>query len=164
MNPAQRYSGYILKEVTNLTDETLKLTASLTSFNRGSLSGTIDQAKKITGRVTPSKRKLLGRISNNKSLTGLITTSDEDRNVIRGSVDISNNIVGSVVPSQSILVGTILIGTDREKYEGPYEVIPSTCDQTLDTSNKAMREDVIVREIPFAEVSNPSGGTTIIIG
>ena len=148
-----------------MTDETLKLTASLASFNQGSLSGTIDKTNKITGHVTPLKQELLGNISNNNALTGSITVSDVGRNVIQGTVDISNNIVGRiVVSSQSTLVGEVLIGTDREKYEGPYEVIPSTIDQTLDTSNKAMREDVIVREIPFAEVSNPVGGTTVIIG
>ena len=52
-----------------------------------------------------------------------------------------------------------------ETYEGPYEVIPKAYeDQVLPTDNKLMINDVIVFEIPYAEVSNPAGGKTATIG
>lgn len=146
-----------------MTDKTLKSPASINSLNSGALKGTINRAKKITGSVIPYKRELLGRISNNESLTGLIATSDENH-AIRGTVDISGGVTGHLAQSQPPLIGTVLIGNEYERYEGPYTAVPTTCDQTLDTSNKVMREDVVVREIPFAEVSNPAGGTTVIIG
>ena len=53
---------------------------------------------------------------------------------------------------------------DYDVYEGSYAVTPSVERQTLDTSNKLMQADVVVEEIPYAEVSNNSGGTTASIG
>lgn len=47
-------------------------------------------------------------------------------------------------------------------YEGPYEVTPMTVDQTLETANKLMREDVTIYEIPYAEVANQYGITATI--
>lgn len=53
---------------------------------------------------------------------------------------------------------------DYEVYEGAYKVTPSTSNQTLGTRNKLMQADVVVEEIPYAEVSNNSGGITANIG
>ena len=53
---------------------------------------------------------------------------------------------------------------DFEVYEGSYRVTPAVSSQTLDTSNKLMQADVIVEKIPYAEVSNNSGGKTASIG
>ena len=50
-------------------------------------------------------------------------------------------------------------------YEGAYEVTPSaTEDQTLLTAQKYMDADVKIEKIPYAEVSNNTGGTTVTIG
>ena len=49
------------------------------------------------------------------------------------------------------------------EYEGPYMVIPKAWqDQTLETRQKLMRDDVLVTEVPYSEVSNPDGTTCII--
>lgn len=53
---------------------------------------------------------------------------------------------------------------DYEVYEGSYKVTPAVSSQTLDTSNKLMQADVLVGKIPYAEVSNNSGGKTASIG
>lgn len=49
-------------------------------------------------------------------------------------------------------------------YSGEYEVLPETEQQTLATSNKYLKEDVVIKSIPFYEVSNDHDGETIIIG
>lgn len=49
-------------------------------------------------------------------------------------------------------------------YEGSYEVDPRKVAQTLDTQNKSMRENVVIKEIYYAETSNLGGGYTAIIG
>lgn len=49
-------------------------------------------------------------------------------------------------------------------YLGTYEVDPRKVEQTLETANKSMREDVVVHPIFYAETSNPSGGYTAVIG
>ena len=54
--------------------------------------------------------------------------------------------------------------SDYEVYEGSYKVTPAVSSQTLDTSNKLMQADVLVEKIPYAEVSNNSGGKTASIG
>ena len=58
-----------------------------------------------------------------------------------------------------------LINVVGEKYEGDYEVTPSTYnDKVLATRNLVMTKDVTVRKIPQFEVSNTAGGKTLIIG
>lgn len=47
-------------------------------------------------------------------------------------------------------------------YPGPYEVTPKTIDQVLKTKEKAMRDDVTVFEIPYAETTNDHGTTVVI--
>ena len=49
-------------------------------------------------------------------------------------------------------------------YLGDYEVDPRKVEQTLETANKSMREDVVIHPIFYAETSNLSGGLTAIIG
>lgn len=49
-------------------------------------------------------------------------------------------------------------------YDGDYEVTPKVTAQLLATNNRAMRSDVEIRGIPYASVSNPSGGMTATIG
>ena len=51
------------------------------------------------------------------------------------------------------------------EYDGEYSVTPSTEeDITLATANKALNDDITVKKIPYAEVSNNKGGITAIIG
>lgn len=49
-------------------------------------------------------------------------------------------------------------------YEGEYEVDPKFEEQTLETKQKSMHDDVKVHEIYTAEVDNIAGGVTFIIG
>ena len=49
-------------------------------------------------------------------------------------------------------------------YDGTYEIIPNTDFQLLLTMDKYMEDDVLVHPIPYAEVSNLSGGYTATIG
>ena len=58
-----------------------------------------------------------------------------------------------------------LINVVGEKYEGDYEVTPSTYnDKVMSTRNLVMSKDVTIRKIPQFEVSNPAGGKTLIVG
>ena len=50
-------------------------------------------------------------------------------------------------------------------YDGTYEITPSAeSKQTLKTANALMDADVVVKKIPYAEVTNTSNGTTVTIG
>lgn len=49
-------------------------------------------------------------------------------------------------------------------YTGPYTVIPKPYeDQTLETSQKSMSENMVIEKVPYSETTNPSGGTTVNI-
>ena len=50
-----------------------------------------------------------------------------------------------------------------KKYNGVYEVIPSRQEKTLNTQGCYLSDDVIVKEIPVAAVTNLQGGKTINI-
>lgn len=56
-----------------------------------------------------------------------------------------------------------IISSDMDRYEGPYEVTPTVEGQTLETEMKFMTEDVSIKAIPYFDVSNPAGGSTIYI-
>lgn len=50
-------------------------------------------------------------------------------------------------------------------YDGTYEVTPSPDnEQTLNTRQTFMNADVVVKKIPYAEVTNTSNGKTVTIG
>ena len=55
------------------------------------------------------------------------------------------------------------IDHDYDPYLGPYEVIPKAWEeQVLATNGKNMTDDVTVFEVPYDEVSNPTGTTVVI--
>lgn len=49
-------------------------------------------------------------------------------------------------------------------YTGEYEVTPQASgDQILETANKTLTKDLIIKEIPYHEVTNLTGGITVNI-
>lgn len=84
-----------------------------------------------------------------------------DRNGLRGAIhskpkELAGKIPGSLEFHYSEVAAP--------EYTGPYEVTPNLNAQTLETAGQLMREDVTIKPIPIYEVSNNSGGTTVIIG
>lgn len=62
-------------------------------------------------------------------------------------------------------MGQVIAVPTAPAYRGEYEVTPKVYDeQSLPTSGKLMGKDVVVHKIPVFEVSNDSGGKTLIIG
>lgn len=55
-------------------------------------------------------------------------------------------------------------GGDHPVYEGEYNVTPKIETQTLPTKEKVMADDIKIKAIPFFNVSNTSGGSTVYIG
>lgn len=53
---------------------------------------------------------------------------------------------------------------DVEIYTGSYDVTPQVDAQSLATKDKFMTDDVRIHEIPFFDVGNTSGGSTVYIG
>ena len=62
-------------------------------------------------------------------------------------------------------MGQVMEVPTSPPYLGEYEVVPKVyAEQTLPTSGKLLGRDVLVHKIPQFEVSNNSGGKTLIIG
>lgn len=53
---------------------------------------------------------------------------------------------------------------DGEVYDGNYVVTPDVESQKLETSQKYMKDDVVIKAIPYYDVGNTSGGITVYIG
>lgn len=51
-----------------------------------------------------------------------------------------------------------------EYYTGGYDVTPRVDSQSLATKDKLMKDDVRVQSIPYFDVGNTSGGSTVYIG
>lgn len=52
---------------------------------------------------------------------------------------------------------------DVDPFTGDYEVTPKVDAQTIPTAQKFMAEDMVIKAIPYYDVSNTSGGTTVYI-
>lgn len=59
---------------------------------------------------------------------------------------------------------TVREGKALPYYDGEYEVTPKIIEQVLETKYKSMSDNVVVKEIPYQEVSNPKGLTVTIGG
>lgn len=75
-------------------------------------------------------------------------------------------VTGPSVPVIEVqLQNVVLISVEGKKYEGEYDITPSTYnDKVLATRNLVMSKDVTIRKIPQFEVSNTADGKTLIIG
>lgn len=49
-------------------------------------------------------------------------------------------------------------------YLGPYEITPTVDLQTILTAQKFMTQDMTINAIPFYNVGNTAGGSTVYIG
>lgn len=85
--------------------------------------------------------------------------------------NISGTISGRAILGGGISAGTGLRGAVAKSerlipvYTGEYEVTPKVYEESvLPTKNKRLTANVEVKKIPQYEVSNLSGGETLIIG
>ena len=97
----------------------------------------------------------------------MITTINQEA-ILSGVVSIQeSSLSGKVSISEASLSGVVSIpaAITVPFYEGEYVVTPKVeSDSVLFTNGKQMRQDVTVLKIPQFEVSNESGGKTLIIG
>lgn len=77
-------------------------------------------------------------------------------------------ISGNLLPFQQEITGNIAEGIGTEKYydpyEGQYSITPLAFqDIILPVKDKRMLEDIRIKQIPYYETSNLSGGNTVYI-
>ena len=79
--------------------------------------------------------------------------------------DVFGRVIGSLPASQS-LQGEIQyhLPNPGNRYGGEYTVTPQNAEQILETQNRYLDDNIVVKEVPYHEVRNESGGTTVTIG
>lgn len=81
-----------------------------------------------------------------------------------GKISPGNVILVGKIQSPVTLVGRVAIPSGYGYFKGDYEVVPKIESQSLETKDKLMSKDVLIKSIPYYEVSNPQGGNTVYIG
>lgn len=103
--------------------------------------------------------KVIGKISGSNKLQGMIHESQN----IKGSVHSVSNITGSVISTNNLSYTTNLDNSSAlPNYTGAYTIIPTVDDQPLETKNKVLRENILVKSIPYFQTSNEFGDTVYI--
>lgn len=104
-----------------------------------------------------SYKELEGRVKtleeNENSEVELPAVSEEDNGKVLAVVDGVWTAVEMKATSE----------TEYEEYAGSYTVVPDATEQVLETAQKYLKENITIQEIPYAEVSNNSGGITVTI-
>lgn len=78
------------------------------------------------------------------------------------TIEVKNTPNQKISVKQDIV--TVPVHEDVTEYEGAYDVTPKVEEQVLPTAKKFLSKDVTIKEIPYFEVSNTSGGDTVYIG
>ena len=82
-----------------------------------------------------------------------------------GAVSINDDADGSleVIADGEMGIITEVVGGDLPYYTGDYVVTPTMEQQSLNTKDKILTNNVTVKKIPMYETTNLSGGTTVYI-
>lgn len=60
--------------------------------------------------------------------------------------------------------GELSVLPNAEVYSGSYEITPAVKLQNVPTAQKFMKYDMTINAIPYFDVSNTAGGSTVYIG
>ena len=111
---------------------------------------------------------MIGDIKNKATISGNIKVDTKLSGTVKAFSIIGKAEVGTA-KAFSIIgkaeVGTVVVKKEElPEYDGMYEVTPNTNEQTLDTANKRMEENLKINAIPYFDVSNEYGRTIYIGG
>lgn len=116
--------------------------------NSISLKATITNGSTIKASLS-NGNNLIGTLKTNSSMAGIISDA--------------NSITGIIKDNGVIKYETNLdYSSSYPSYDGSYDIIPRVDEQTLETKNKVLRDDVLVESIPYYQTSNPYGNTVYI--
>lgn len=85
---------------------------------------------------------------------------------VTGNIKGSGKVAGKIQKASGV-TGNVMAGgmVDAPAYTGATTVTPKARqEQVLNTSNKLLKSDIVVLEIPYFETSNENNGYTVYIG
>ena len=116
------------------------------------------EKKTLSGAVHTEETTLRGEFApHTEVFSGVMASGGR---VLSGDIRSEEKKLGGTIPGAL----EFHYSDTAPEYAGPYEVVPDLNAQTLETAGQLMREDVTIKPIPIYEISNTSGGTTVIIG
>lgn len=104
--------------------------------------------------------EIVGELSNAGNIDGALS----EKGILTGELSASGTLSGELSGEGKLEGELSAVQQELEIYDDSYEIVPDSGFQMLLTSDKYMAEDIIVHPIPYAEVSNKSGGYTATIG
>lgn len=90
--------------------------------------------------------------------------SDTTLTSLADAIRAKNGKTNELIFPEEFIEEIEVLSQDYESWNGNYSITPSVTSQILDTKSKIMRDNLIINEIPYSEVSNTSGGNTVHIG
>ena len=116
--------------------------------NSISLKATLSNGLNIKGSLL-NGNNLAGLLKINSGMTGVLSDIQSMSGVIKENtlVQYETNINNS---------------SSYPTYTDSYDIIPRIEDQTLNTKNKVLKDDVLVESIPYYQTSNEYGNTVYI--
>lgn len=130
----------------------------------GVLQGNISTVSSISSNITTT-RSIQGSLNrdNSEAEVEISKIDGEIEGQIVSTYEIVSNL-SSVLTVQG-KISTAPARSSYPFYDGVYEVTPlAQLDIILNTNNKILQDNVVVREIPYYETTNESGGYTVTIG
>lgn len=99
-------------------------------------------------------------------ISGAVSTSTYLRGTLaKNTYEPVPHLIGTLSTANGLCGTLIKNAYDPLPYDGEYEVVSKiNSDETLDTAKKYLSRNIVVKAVPYAEVSNDSGGKTITIG
>jgi len=114
-----------------------------------SVSGIVSSSPSFSTKIDVGGTALLPPY--NSAISGIISESSSVSGIVSSSPSFSTKIGAG---------GSALL----PPYKGAYIVIPGKNETSIPCENKRMTDNLTITAIPYAEVSNESGGITVSIG
>lgn len=94
-------------------------------------------------------------------MTGVINSQTR----VAGMIESQTKIIEGKIIANVELTATVCqsSGSEAPAYTDDYEITPTSREQILQTKDKFLKQDIVVKSIPYFETSNEEG-TTVYIG
>ncbi len=124
-----------------------------------SIAGALQATEYLSGSLTKDQG-LAGAVSTASGVSGSVTAEAQISGNLHGEVHLAGNVA-----STGVVCGNLSAAytTQAATYDGEYDVTPKVDKQLLKTKHKYMTDDVRVLAIPYFEVGNATGGSTVYI-
>lgn len=72
--------------------------------------------------------------------------------------------LSGTISSECELTGNLCVTQEYDAYDNSYEIVPKAFQsQVLETKDRVMKENLVVKEVPYWETSNDANGKTVYI-